>query len=72
MAPAVRLARIISGFVLIGAGMVGWFLPVVPGNVLIAAGLLLLAPDFPWARRILHWVRQRWEQAKGSRTTSEH
>lgn len=70
MAQARRLARIIIGFVLIVLGIVGLFLPFLQGIALIAAGLLLLAPEFRWARRLLDWVRHKWGEARSSRARS--
>lgn len=55
-----RLGRIILGFTLLGLGVVGLFLPVLQGIALIVAGLLLLAPEFQWAHRLLEWGKQRW------------
>jgi len=51
-----RVARIVSGFALLGAGAAMIVLPG-PGWVTIALGLALLAPDFPWARRALDSLR---------------
>ncbi|MFQ5662837.1 MAG: PGPGW domain-containing protein [Terriglobia bacterium] len=68
MAQAARLARIILGFALIGLGIVGLFLPFLQGIAMIAAGLLLLAPEYRWARRLLDWARQKWGAARGARS----
>ncbi|MFQ5695778.1 MAG: PGPGW domain-containing protein [Terriglobia bacterium] len=64
MARWVRPARIIGGFLLIGLGIIGLFLPFLQGIAMIAGGLLLLAPEFPWARRILDWMKGRWTAAR--------
>ena len=45
-------------------GVVGLFLPVLQGIAMIIAGLLLLAPEFPWARRLLVWAKRRYRRAK--------
>ncbi len=71
MARVRRLVRIISGFALILVGIVGLFLPVLQGIAMIIAGLLLLAPDFPWARRIVQWMRKRWGEVRGSKPRPE-
>ncbi len=60
MAQAWRLARIVGGFVLIAVGIVGLFLPFLQGIALIVAGLLLLAREFRWARRLLAWLRSKY------------
>ncbi len=47
-----RTARIAAGSFLVFAGLVMWVLPG-PGLLTIAAGLLVLSRDFPWAARML-------------------
>lgn len=71
MAQVVRLARIIGGFALIGLGIVGLFLPVLQGVAMIAAGLLLLAPEYRWAQRLLHWMKRKWREARGPGAKAE-
>ena len=51
--------RLASGWTLIALGIVGLVLPILQGIALIVAGLALLAPDMPWARRCLDWLRAR-------------
>lgn len=64
MSRKTRLARIIGGFTLIALGIPGLFLPILQGVAMIAGGLFLLAPEFPWARRLLDWMKQRWAAAR--------
>ncbi len=71
MARARRLARIIAGFGLLIAGVFGLFLPFLQGIAMIIAGLLLLAPEFPWARRLVDWLRRKWGHARGSKPHPE-
>lgn len=54
-----RLARIIGGFGLVFLGVIGLFLPLLPGILFIVAGLVLLAREYHWARRLLDWVKSR-------------
>jgi len=61
-----RLGRIILGFALLGLGVIGLFLPFLQGIAMIVAGLLLLAPEFQWARRLLDWAKRKWHSARGS------
>ena len=61
-----RVARIIAGTVLIVLGVIGLFLPFLQGIAMIIAGLLLLAREFHWARRVLSWLRSRWGAARAS------
>ncbi len=54
----VRLARDVAGVVLVIVGIVLLVFPG-PGWLTIAIGLTLLAPDVPFARRLLERVRSR-------------
>lgn len=38
-------------------------LPLIPGPgiLIMAGGLMLLAEDFPWARRSLDWTKRKWQ-----------
>jgi uncharacterized protein (TIGR02611 family) len=49
---ALRIAKIIGGFVLLIAGIAMLVLPG-PGWLAIVGGLALLAAEFEWARRLL-------------------
>lgn len=42
----------IIGWICVGAGVLLLFLPG-PGLILLAIGFLLLAQEYPWARRLL-------------------
>jgi len=61
-----RLGRIILGFALLGLGVIGLFLPFLQGIAMIVAGLLLLAPEFAWARKVLDWAKRKWHSARDS------
>ncbi len=58
-----RLLRIASGFLLLAFGVVGLFLPILQGVLMILAGLAVLGKDLPWSRaitdRIASLVRRR-------------
>ncbi len=62
-----RMARIAAGSFLVLAGLVMWVLPG-PGLLTIAAGLLVLSRDFPWAARMLERVRARLPQDEHGQT----
>jgi uncharacterized protein (TIGR02611 family) len=53
----VRIARLITGFGLLAAGVAMLALPG-PGWLAIAAGLAMLAGDFHWARRLLDALKE--------------
>jgi hypothetical protein len=54
-----RSALFALGWVLVLGGFVGLFLPVVPGAVLILAGVAVLSPESRWLRRVLEKCRMR-------------
>ncbi len=58
-----RAVRIVVGFGLLGFGVIGLFLPVLQGVLMILGGLAILSRDVPWARRITdrlsRWLRRR-------------
>ncbi len=53
---------IVAGTVLLVVGIALLVLPG-PGIPLIVAGLALLGTQFPWARRVLEWLRARAKRA---------
>lgn len=54
----IRLGQIVVGFVIVIAGLLMLPLPG-PGLLTLAAGLAILAPEVPFARRLLVQVRKR-------------
>ena len=60
-----RALRIASGFVLLALGIVGLFLPILQGVLMILAGLAVLGKDLPWSRaitdRLAGFVKRRAE-----------
>ena len=58
-----RVLRIASGFVLLALGVIGLFLPILQGVLMILAGLAVLGKDLPWSRaltdRLAAFVRRR-------------
>jgi uncharacterized protein (TIGR02611 family) len=62
-----RVARTISGFALLLAGIAMLALPG-PGWLTIALGLAVLAPEFAWARRALDRIEAA--AAKGAKISS--
>ncbi len=65
--PFWRVARLIAGWTLVALGIVGLFLPILQGVALILAGLALLAPDVPFARRWLDWLKNRVRRLRRNR-----
>jgi uncharacterized membrane protein YbaN (DUF454 family) len=58
---------LIAGWTLVALGIAGLFLPILQGVALILAGLALLAPDVPFARRWLDWLKNRVRKLRRSR-----
>jgi len=63
--PVRRIVKVILGFLLILVGLV-LSVPGIPGPglALVALGLVLLSEQFPWARRILEWVKGKWRELR--------
>jgi len=59
-----RVAVTIAGFALLLAGLAGLLLPIVPGWLLIIAGLALLGTEYVWAQRLLRIAKEKAVQAK--------
>jgi len=64
------VARIVFGFSLLAVGLVGLFLPILQGVLMILGGLAILGRDLPWARRITDWlsrfIRERRARSRKS------
>ena len=60
-----RILRIASGFMLLALGVIGLFLPILQGVLMILAGLAVLGKDLPWSRaitdRLTGFVKRRAE-----------
>jgi len=59
-----RLAKIVSGFTLIIAGLFMLVLPG-PGIITILGGLALISQEYVWARRLSDWVKARFARFTG-------
>lgn len=60
-----RIGRIALGLGFLILGIIGLILPLVPQIPFLLAAALLLAPDFPPARRLINWVFRRWPKLRG-------
>ncbi|MGH2728334.1 MAG: PGPGW domain-containing protein [Actinomycetota bacterium] len=58
-----RLGITVVGFVLLLGGLAGLALPLLPGWLLIIAGLAVLGTEYMWARRMLDEAKKRAKQA---------
>ncbi len=52
-----RFGRIAGGTAIVGAGIASLALPILPGVVIVAAGLGVLAPEVPAAQRAVDRIR---------------
>ena len=59
-----KVLRIAAGIGLILIGIVGLILPVMPGWVFIIPGLVILGDYFPPARRLVDWLKARFDAAR--------
>lgn len=60
-----RWLRLIAGSCLLALGVLGLFLPVLQGWLLIGLGAILLAREVPLFRRLSHWVEDRYPRLGG-------
>ena len=59
-----KVLRIAAGIGLIIIGIIGLILPVMPGWVFIIPGLVILGDYFPPAKRLVDWLKARFDQAR--------
>lgn len=60
----IRIVAVVGGTIMVLAGVIGLLLPVVPGWLLIFAGLAILATEFVWARRLLDTAKAKASNIK--------
>jgi uncharacterized membrane protein YbaN (DUF454 family) len=58
-----RLFAVIPGWALVGLGLVGIALPIVPGIPLLLLGLVVLSSEYGWAHQLLRKIRERFPAA---------
>jgi hypothetical protein len=61
----IRTLRVAGGFALLAAGVVLLVLPG-PGIPLVAGGLVLIEPEFPWARRVRVTVAEQASRCRAA------
>ena len=55
-----KILVLIVGWAFIVIGIIGLFLPVLQGVLFIMVGLIILATEYHWARRLLERVKTRF------------
>jgi uncharacterized membrane protein YbaN (DUF454 family) len=58
-----RLGLLVFGWSLMGLGVAGLFLPILPGILLILIGLTVLSTEYHWARRLVAKLGQKHPEA---------
>ncbi len=58
-----RFVRLFLGWCLVALGIVGLFVPILQGVLLILLGLWVLSIDSPWAHRCILKLRLRFPKA---------
>lgn len=65
-----KIVSISSGSLLILLGIVGLFLPILQGWLMIFAGLALLSPHSKWAHSIMTWLKAKLRIGQRASATS--
>lgn len=69
--PSSKWIRIPAGIVLICAGIIGTFLPIL-GFWMVPLGLALIAQDIPFLRpplaHSIGWIERKWQSWRGAKT----
>ena len=58
-----KAVRLGSGFALVGLGLAGLVLPIMPGWVFLIPGLIILSDFFPPSRRLVAWAKAKAKAA---------
>ncbi len=61
----------LGGGLLVILGLVGLVLPIIPGLVLLIAGLILWSSEFGWAKRLLARIRRRLDYRINRRSSKK-
>jgi uncharacterized membrane protein YbaN (DUF454 family) len=61
-----RTIRTVIGLILIGVGLIGLLVPVMPGIPLLIAGVALVGTNHPWVRPVIARLRAWRRKWKGS------
>lgn len=65
-----HLLRVGSGIGLVLVGIAGLILPIMPGWIFLIPGLLILADYFPPLRRLVDWLKHKYEMEKAKYESS--
>lgn len=59
-----HFVRVATGIGLVLLGITGLILPIMPGWIFLIPGLLILADYFPPLRRMVDWLKKKYEVEK--------
>lgn len=65
-----HLMRVGTGIGLVIVGITGLILPIMPGWIFLIPGLLILADYFPPLRRLVNWLKHKYEIEKAKYDSS--
>ena len=55
-----RVLKLLSGWTLVFLGVIGWFIPVVPGTLFIILGFALISAQSEWVRNLIDSLSLRF------------
>lgn len=65
-----HVLRVGTGIVMVMLGITGLILPIMPGWIFLIPGLLILADYFPPLRRLVNWLKHKYEIEKAKYDSS--
>ncbi len=60
-----RVLLLSAGWFLMALALLGWILPIMPGYLFFALGLLVLSSEYVWAHKIIQKIRTRFPKMSG-------
>ena len=68
-----RFIKIISGWLLVTLGVIGWFLPILPGTLFVVLGFTILSSQSDWVQKMIASLILRYpRQAAKLQTLKEN
>lgn len=55
-----RYIKIISGWLLVALGVIGWVLPILPGTLFVVLGFTILSTQSEWVKRMIASLMLRY------------
>jgi uncharacterized membrane protein YbaN (DUF454 family) len=67
-----KVLRIATGIGLVLVGIVGLIMPIMPGWIFLIPGLVILGEHSKPIRRLVDWLRARFEDARNASATMKN